>query len=186
MAKQFGELSDAHREFIARQHVFFTASSTPESRVNISPRETLSLRVLGPKQVAFRDLTGSGCETAAHCLADGRLTIMFCAFEGQPLIMRLYGRGTTHRVGTTSFDKLLQDHFGAEAPLGTRQIVLLDIDLVQTSCGYGVPLFDYVGERPNLARWAEHKGEAGLVAYRAEKNVESLDGLPTGFAAEPA
>ena len=182
MAKQFPEISPALHAFIERQHIFFTASATADSRVNVSPRSTEALRVLGPNQVAYLDLTGSGNETAAHLLADGRLTIMFCAFEGAPMILRLYGRGTLLLRGTEGYAAQLAASFDDAEPIGARQIVVLDINLVQTSCGYAVPMFDYAEERDTLNRWAEKQGEVGLIAYRQQKNVRSMDGLPTGMA----
>lgn len=181
MAKQFAEIGPAHRDFIARQRIFFTASAAPGSRINLSPKDGASLRVLGPNLAAYLDCTGSGNETSAHMLADGRLTIMVCAFEGPPMILRLYGRGRVVHRGTAEYAGLLEAEFGGAEPAGARQIVMLDVDLVQTSCGYGVPLFDYEGERPSLTRWAEAKGEEGLVTYRREKNAVSIDGLPTGL-----
>jgi Pyridoxamine 5'-phosphate oxidase len=179
LAKQFPSLEPAHQEFIKRQRVFFTGTAAPEGRVNVSPKGLDALRVIDAATVAYLDLTGSGNEAAAHLLADGRMTVMFCAFEGPPLILRLYGRGRSHRRGTSGYADLLP-RFGAE-PLGARQIVVLEIDLVQTSCGYGVPRLDYRGERPGLQRWAEGKGESGLEEYRREHNARSIDGLPTGF-----
>lgn len=179
MAKQFDRIDDHHRAFIARQKIFFTASAAEGCRVNISPRETGCLRILGDHAVAYRDLTGSGSETAAHMLADGRLTIMFCAFDGPPSILRLYGTGRVVYPGSAEFDEILAGAFAGEAPLGTRQIVVLAVDLVQTSCGYGVPLFAYEGERASIRNWAEGKGEAGLAAYRRDNNRFSMDGLPT-------
>ena len=183
MAKRFPHITDAHRDFIARQFIFFTASAAEGTRVNLSPKPTNAFRVIGDNAVAYLDRTGSGNETAAHLLADGRLTIMFCSFEGAPLILRLYGQGRVLHRGTDEYAALLGDAFGEE-PVGARQIVLLDVDLVQTSCGFGVPLFDYHGERHNLDRWAEAKGEEGLAAYRLEKNARSMDGLPTGLFSE--
>lgn len=182
MAKQFPQIEDSHREFIERQKIFFVASAAPTGRVNVSPKGMDALRVLGPNRVAYLDLTGSGNETSAHVEAcdDHRLTIMFCAFEGAPVIMRLYGRGTIHRRGTKEYEALLP-HFTATP--GARQIVRLDIDMLQTSCGYAVPFFDYREDRPNLVRWAENKGEDGLEQYRREKNSMSLDGFPTGWPA---
>jgi hypothetical protein len=180
VAKQFPSIEPAHRAFIERQRVFFVGSAAPGARVNLSPKGLDALRVLGPERVAYLDLTGSGNETAAHLRADGRLTIMFCAFEGPPLILRLYGRGRAHRRGSAGYAGLLPA-FGGEEPLGARQIVALEVDLVQTSCGYGVPLFAYRGERPSLDRWAEAKGEAGLEEYRRENNARSIDGLSTGL-----
>jgi hypothetical protein len=130
--------------------------------------------------VVYLDRTGSGNETAAHLRADGRLTIMFCAFEGAPLILRLYGRGRVLRRGRSEYQSLLTEAFAGAEPLGARQMVQLEIDLVQTSCGFGVPLFDYQAERPTLDRWTEAKGD-GIDAYRREKNRFSIDGLPTGL-----
>ena len=164
--------------------MFFTGSAAPGARVNISPRGTEALRVLTPNAVAYLDQTGSGNETAAHLRADGRLTLMFCAFEGPPMILRLYGRGRVLPRGGAEYARLLAAEFGGAEPPGARQIVALDVDLVQTSCGFGVPLFEYGGERASLTRWAEAKGEAWLEAYRREKNARSMDGLPTGFLDE--
>jgi hypothetical protein len=184
MGKQFPAMTPAHRDFIARQRIFFTASATATSRVNVSPRPTDALRVLDERTVAFLDLTGSGSETSAHLRADGRITLMFCALDEPPSILRLYGRGTSLPRGSEDYAALLASMYGNPEPLGARQIVRIDIDLVQTSCGYGVPLFEYVGERDTLHRWAEQKGDAGLEEYRRQKNARSLDGLPTGLAEE--
>jgi hypothetical protein len=181
VAKRFPEIGDTHKAFILRQHIFFVASAAPGTHVNVSPRSMDSFRLLGPKAVAYLDRTGSGNETAAHLRNGGRMTIMLTAFDGPPMIMRLFGAGTPHRRDSAEFKHLLAAHFGDTAPLGTRQIVTLDIDVVQTSCGFGVPLFDYRAERPTLDRWAENKGEAGLIAYQRENNRVSLDGLPTGL-----
>lgn len=184
MAKQFAHIEEAHRNFIERQHIFFTASAAEGTRVNISPRPTEALRLLDANTAIYLDRTGSGNETAAHLLADGRLTIMFCSFDGPPVILRLYGRGRAIRRHGPEYLCLLEGHYGGDEPSGARQIIRLDIDLVQTSCGYGVPLFDYRAERPNLDRWAEAKGQDGLEAYWREKNLTSMDGLPTGLLSE--
>ena len=184
MAKQFASMTPAHRDFIARQRIFFTASATSTSRVNVSPRPTDALRVLDERTVAYLDLTGSGNETAAHLRIDGRITLMFCALDEPPSILRLYGRGTSLARNTSDYAVLLASAFDNQEPLGARQIVRIDIDLVQTSCGYGVPLFEYIGERSTLQRWAQQKGDAGLEEYRRQKNVRSLDGLPTGLPEE--
>jgi hypothetical protein len=185
MAKRFSALEPEHRDFIARQRVFFTASAAAGSRINLSPRDAASLRVLSPGAVAYLDRTGSGNETAAHLIADGRLTIMLCAFEGPPMILRLYGRGERLPRRGTAYAILLAEAFGGHEPLGARQIVRLAVDLVQTSCGFGVPLFDYAAERSSLDRWSAAKGEAELEAYRREKNSLSMDGLPTSLADAP-
>jgi predicted pyridoxine 5'-phosphate oxidase superfamily flavin-nucleotide-binding protein len=181
VAKLFQSIEPAHREFIEKQHIFFNASAAPDGRVNVSPRDAASLRVLDEHTVVYLDRTGSGNETAAHVRINGRLTLMFCAFEGAPMILRLYGNARMLHRGTLEYLTLLASAFDNAEPPGARQMVMLDIDLVQTSCGYGVPLFDYAGERPTLTRWAEAKGEAGLDAYRRLKNTQSIDGLPTGL-----
>ena len=181
MAKQYAQIDLVHREFIEAQHIFFTASATADSRVNVSPKGLNALRILDEKTVAYLDLTGSGSETAAHMRADGRLTLMFCAFDGRPQILRLYGKGRTVPRGSNEYARLLEAVFANTEQPGARQIVILDVDLVTTSCGYGVPRFEYAGERPTLIGWAANKGEEGLEAYRREKNARSIDGLPTGF-----
>lgn len=186
MGRQFKMMELAHREFILKQKVFFNASAAAEWRVNVSPRDVKSLRILDDNTVAYLDLTGSGNETAAHLRVNNRLTLMFCAFEGPPTILRLYGSGCILRRDSADYDALLASQFGNEEPAGARQIIVLTIDLVQTSCGFNVPLFDYVGERDTLVRWAESKGPQGLEDYWREKNTRSLDGLPTGILEEDA
>lgn len=181
MAKRFAQIESPHRDFIGRHHVFFTGSAAPGGRVNISPKGLEAFRVIDPNRVAYLDHTGSSSETSAHLKVSSRLTIMFCAFSGPPLILRLYGHGRSVFLGTPEFQILLDAHFGGRAPAGARQIVVQEVDLVQTSCGFGVPLFDYVEERESLTRWAASKGSQGLEAYRLEKNSWSLDGLATGF-----
>jgi hypothetical protein len=180
VAKQFAALDEKLSRFIAAQHIFFTASAAAGTRVNVSPRSTRALRILGPRAAAYLDLTGSGNETAAHLKADGRLTLMFCSFTEQPMILRLYGQGTVFPRGSEHYRALLDSAFGSAEPAGARQIVQLDVDLVQTSCGYAVPFFDYVDERSTLNDWAERRrGE--MASYWREKNVVSMDGLPTGI-----
>ena len=184
MAKQFPHLEPAHRDFLLRQKMFFVASAAADGRINLSPKGLGGLRVLDEATVAYLDLTGSGAETAAHLLADGRLTLMACAFEGPPLIVRLYGRGRSLRRGGADYAALLASAFDGEEPPGARQIVVLEVDLVQTSCGFGVPVYQYQEERPSLIRWAESHGEAGLEDYRRQKNARSLDGISTGLIEE--
>lgn len=181
MAKQFPAIDEPIRRFIDRQHIFFTASAAAGTRVNVSPRSKRAFRVLGPNSACYLDLTGSGNETAAHLLADGRLTIMFCAFDGPPKILRLYGQAVSHRHDSQRFKSLMVEHFDGETPVGARQIVEQTIEIVQTSCGYAVPEFDYVGERTVLDDWAQSKGRDGIEAYWREKNAVSMDGLPTGL-----
>jgi hypothetical protein len=181
MSKFFEKIEPALREFIERQHMFFTASATADSRINLSPKGSDSLRVLGPSQVAYLDQTGSGNEAAAHLRADGRLTIMFCAFEGSPMILRLYGHGTPLPRGADEYERILATAFDGHEPPGARQIVVLDVESVQTSCGYSVPLYDYKEDRLTLQNWASRKGENGIRDYWREKNTASIDGLPTGM-----
>ena len=181
MGKQFERIEPAHREFIERQHIFFNASAAATGRVNLSPRDVAALRILDANTVIYVDRTGSGNETAAHLLADGRLTLMFCAFEGSPIILRLYGRGRIIPRPGVEYSALLSSHFADVEPPGARQMVWLDVDLVQTSCGMNVPFFDFSGDRDQLTRWAEVKGEEALDQYRRQKNTNSIDGLPTGM-----
>lgn len=182
MAQRFERIEEKQRDFILQQHIFFTGSAAAGTRVNISPRSTDALRIINANCVAYLDRTGSGNETAAHLKADGRLTLMFCALEGAPNILRLYGRGSVLHRQSDAYGQMLAASFDGHAPLGARQIVKLDIDLVQTSCGFGVPLFDYRAERDTLDRWAEAKGADGIEAYWREKNEASIDGLPTGIS----
>jgi len=184
MAKKYSAIDDSHRTFIARQHMFFVASATGDSHVNLSPRSMESFRLISDTEVAYLDRTGSGNETAAHIKAGGRVTIMFCAFEGAPLILRLYGHGVVHHRNSETFVALLDGHFDAVAPLGTRQIVSLKVEMVQTSCGFGVPLFSFEGERDAMDKWHDKKGHEGIETWWREHNVLSLDGLPTGLLEE--
>ncbi len=183
MAKFFEALNPEQIEFIGRQKIFFVATAPHAGRVNVSPKGMDSLRVLGPKTVAYLDLTGSSAETAAHIRENGRLTLMCCAFDGEPLILRLYGQGEVVRPELPAWAEL-KSRF--PDLLGARQIILLHIDSVQTSCGFAVPYFDFAGERSLLLDWAEKKGAAGLRDYRQQKNRLSIDGLPTGLGDEQA
>ena len=184
MARQFQALESAHIAFIQRQKIFFNASAAAGGRVNVSPRDVKSLRILDANTVFYLDLTGSGNETAAHLRANGRLTLMFCAFEGPPLILRLYGRGRVIRRNEPEYDVLLERHYAGHETLGARQMILLAIDMVQTSCGYNVPLFEYIDERDTLLRWTEAKGPEGLEQYWRQKNQHSIDGYATGLVEE--
>ena len=181
MGELFAAIGDDHRAFIARQRMFFAASAAPGARINISPREAAAFAVVDERTIVFLDRTGSGAETAAHLKADGRLTVMFCAFDGPPKILRLYGRGEVLRRGGPDYAAVLASAFAGKAPVGARQIVRLHVDSVQTSCGYGVPIYDYRGPRPSLDNWSNEQGEDGLADYRRSKNAVSIDGLPTGL-----
>jgi hypothetical protein len=180
MAQQFARIEPHHRSFIAAQKIFFVASAAPTGRVNVSPKGMASLAVLSDNDVAYLDCTGSGSETRAHLIAceDRRLTLMFCAFDGDPVILRLYGQGQSHLRGSGEYTALIS-HF-EEMP-GARQIIRLAVDLVQTSCGMAVPLFDYRAERQNLVRHWTRQGLENLRKYWLKKNMRSLDGLPTQF-----
>jgi hypothetical protein len=176
MGKRYDSLSDKHIEFIARQQIFFVGTATADSRVNISPKGMDSLRVLGPNRVVWLNVTGSGNETAAHVQLNPRMTIMFCAFEGEPLILRLYGKARAIHHNDAEWPEMISLF---PALPGARQVFDVAIDLVQSSCGFGVPFFDYAGEREQLNEWAVKKGEDGIHQYWADRNAVSLDGLPT-------
>ncbi len=178
MAKQFESLRPKLEDFIKNQKIFFVATAMKEGRINLSPKGMDSLRVLDPNKVVWLNLTGSGNETAAHLLESSRMTIMFCAFEGKPLILRLYGRATAFHERDEAFKKY-QPLFPEK--LGTRQIIEMNIDLVQTSCGYGVPFMEYQEERTLLDAWSAKKGREGIRDYWQDKNTVSLDGHPTGI-----
>ncbi len=183
MGKRFDELSERHVQFIAEQKIFFVGTATADGRVNVSPKGMDSLRVLGANRVAWLNVTGSGNESAAHVQKNPRMTLMFCAFDGQPLILRLYGTAKVIHPR----DPAWRDLFPLFNPLpGARQVFDLAVDLVQTSCGFGVPYFDYLGEREDLTQWAIKKGEAGLKQYWEEKNQISIDGIPTHILAKDA
>jgi len=176
MAQQSNELSEKQMRFISEQKLFFVGTATADSRVNISPKGMDSLRVLNPNRVAWLNTTGSGNETSAHIQQAPRMTILFCAFEQAPLILRLYG---TAKV-VHQYDPEWTELFSLFKPLpGARQIFDVSVDLVQTSCGMAVPNFSYVGERELLSDWAEKQGEQGLRDYWAKKNQVSIDGIPT-------
>jgi hypothetical protein len=178
MGKLFPTLLPEHEAFIRKQRIFFVGSAplSAEGHVNMSPKGHDVLRIFSPSEVAYLDLTGSGNETSAHLKENGRITFMFIAMEGSPIILRLYGVGRVVLPGTSEWDKIVK-HF--EILPGTRQIVYVKINSVKTSCGYSVPFFSYSGERDTLQQWAIKKGEQGLVEYRHEKNSVSMDGIVT-------
>jgi hypothetical protein len=180
MAKFFDSIFEQHNEFIRKQKMFFVGSAllSRNSHVNLSPKGIDSFRVLTDNQVAYMDIVGSGNETSAHLLENGRITFMFCAFEGPPNILRLYGNGRTVLPGDVEWEQLAV-HFDLQ--LSTRQIIVADIHKVQTSCGFSVPLYEYIGERDHADKWANSKGADGLEAYKKEKNRVSIDGLPTAL-----
>jgi len=178
MGKRFSELSEKHRAIIERQKIFFVATAASKGRVNLSPKGLDSLRVLGPRRIVWLNLTGSGNETSAHLAENPRITLMVCAFEGAPMILRAYGQGSAIHPRDPDWKELIA--LFPDSP-GARQVVEIEVDLVQTSCGFAVPYFDFVGDRPTLVEWAEKKGPEGIARYWEEKNRVSLDGLPTGI-----
>jgi len=178
MADFFDSLREEHRKFIEEQHVFFVATAPREGRLSLSPKGMDTLRVVDDRTVAYLDMSGSGAETAAHLRENSRITLMLCSFGKKPLILRLYGRGRVILPGESDWDQFLA-HF---TPIhGQRQIIVLEIESLQTSCGFGVPVFEFVAERDTLRKWMEKKDEEGLREYREEKNKTSIDGLPTGL-----
>lgn len=180
MGKFFNQLEDHHQTFIEKQRLFFVATAPLQSdgHVNCSPKGSDCFRVLSATRVVYMDMIGSGNETSAHLLENKRITFMFCAFDGPPNILRLYGNGYTVLPGNAEWDALAA-HFTLQ--LNTRQFIVADIHLVQTSCGFSVPLYEYVGERDHAQKWAEKKGVEGLELYKQAKNLVSIDGLPTAL-----
>jgi len=178
MGKKYFEISDKLKQFIENQKIYFVGTATADSRVNISPKGMDSLRILDKNRVVWLNVTGSGNETSTHIQENDRMTIMFSAFEGNPMILRLYGKAKVVHKNDPEWDKL----FPLFTPIpGARQIFDLKVDLVQTSCGMAVPFFDYAKERNQLKDWAEKKGEEGIKEYWQQKNQESLDGKPTNI-----
>ena len=178
MAERFEKLEDKHMAFIREQPMYFVGTAGTDGFVNVSPKGMDSFRIIDETTVTWLNLTGSGNETAAHVLENGRMTVMFCSYDKQPLILRLYGHATTIHPRDPRWEEL--------SPLfpaypGARQIFLLDLQLVQTSCGYAVPYFKHEGARPTLTRWAESRGEQGIKDYWLEKNQRSLNDKDTGI-----
>ena len=176
MGQQYTEIQDKHVTFIGEQKIYFVGTATADSKINLSPKGHDSLRILGPNRVVWLNVTGSGNETSAHVQADGRMTIMFAAFEGKPITLRLYGQASVIHQSDPEWRTLL-DLFPATP--GTRQIFDLTIELVQQSCGMSVPFYDYRGDRQLLNDWAKKKGDTGIKEYWGAKNQTSLDGVAT-------
>ena len=182
MSKLYDAIDEELARFIAAQHVFFVATAPldPAGHVNLSPKGLESFRVIEPHTVAYLDLTGSGIETVAHLRENSRVVIMFCAFEGPPKILRLHGRGAVVEPGDSRFRELLK--LFPRLP-GARSIIVVTLERIADSCGYGVPVYRYEREREQLVDWSRRKGESRLVEYRTENNRASIDGLP-GLKAE--
>ena len=174
MGKTYATIDDSVRKFIEAQPVFFvgTAPLDSDGHVNVSPKGLDTLRILGPRTIAYLDLTGSGIETVSHLKENGRIVLMFCAFQGPPKIFRLHGRGRVVEPEQPEFPGLAANFPEHE---GTRSIILVDVLRISDSCGYGVPLLQYQGERNQLSAWAGKLGAEGLKAYRQEKNHQSID-----------
>lgn len=177
MGRTYDQLTPELMAWIERQRVFFVATAplAADGLINCSPKGLDTLRILGPRAVAYLDLTGSGIETVAHVRENGRLTMMFCAFEGPPRILRLQGRGsvlTPQDAGFVDLRALFPD-----LP-GIRSIIRLDVRRIADSCGFGVPQYKFAGDRDQLAKWTTGKGDAALAEYRNAKNATSIDGLP--------
>ena len=179
MAQQYDSINNRHRDFIAQQKIFFVATAMAEGKINLSPKGMDTFKLVDANTVRWLNLTGSGNETAAHLLANGRITIMFCAFEGSPMILRLYGQARSIHSRDDEWSSLIRQF--PDLP-GARQIIDIKIDLVQTSCGMGVPLYQYESDRDLLNQWAEKKQPEGIQDYWLEKNQYSLDGKPTGIS----
>ncbi len=174
MGRVHDDISGELAEWIGRQRLFFVGSAplSGSGSVNLSPKGYDTFRIVDPRTVAYLDLTGSGAETIAHVRENGRITFMWCAFEGPPRIVRIHGRGTVVPVDDPAFAGVFPDTPGA------RSIIVAAAERVSDSCGYAVPHMAYQGERSRLVEWAEQKSDDGLEAYRREKNSVSIDGLP--------
>jgi Pyridoxamine 5'-phosphate oxidase len=178
MSEWFKTITPELKDFISQQKVFFVATAPKEGRINLSPKGMDTFRVIGGNRVAYLDLTGSGNETAAHLLDDGRITIMFCSFDKTARIIRLYGRGCVIHPRDAKWEAYLA-MFPAEP--GVRQIMEIDVDSAMTSCGYAVPRLDSLAERDTLRKYWQSRGDGAAEKYQRDKNLESIDGLPTGI-----
>lgn len=176
MGKIYTELSESLCNFITQQKLFFVGTARSTGSVSVSPKGMDTFRIINSKQIVWLNLTGSGNETAAHLLENDRMTIMFCAFEGKPLILRLYGKAKIYHKEDTIYIKhstLFPNYLGA------RQIIVLNIDKVQTSCGFGVPFMNFKGERTQLEKWSKNKGKEKIKQYWKDRNSKSIDGFET-------
>ena len=176
MSKFYTKITSRLQKFIEVQKIFFVATAPNNGRINLSPKGMDSFRVINENRVLWLNVTGSGNETAAHLLENDRITIMFCAFEGAPNILRLYGKGKEIKEGDASWNDLIT--LFPETP-GTRQIFDISIASAQTSCGMSIPFYEYKGERNELNNWAAEQGKEGITQYWKDKNQTSIDGLPT-------
>lgn len=177
MGKVHAEIDERWADWIGKQKMFFVATAplSDEGLINLSPKGLDTFRILGPTEVAYLDLTGSGVETIAHLRENGRITLQFCAFEGPPMIFRIQGKGTAIMPDDPEFEDLI-GLFPSYA--GVRSIIRVQATRIAESCGFAVPRYTYEGNRDQLLKWAEHKGDTGIRSYQQENNVQSLDGLP--------
>lgn len=175
MGRTYDRITPELATWIGEQKLFFVATAPADGHVNVSPKGYDTFRILDEHRVAYLDLTGSGAETVAHVRQNGRVTFLFCGFDRKPQLVRLYGRGEAHAVGSPGYDAL---RAGFPDRPGARAVIEVTVDRVSSSCGFSVPLYTYEGDRPMLDEWAERKGEPGIVEYWAEKNTVSIDGLP--------
>lgn len=176
MAQRYPEISDELKQFIEQQHLFFVATAAADGRVNLSPKGMDSLKVINSNKVIWLNVTGSGNETAAHLDENSRMTLMFCSFEGSPLILRLFGEARTIYQKDSDWSDYYEQ---LEKLPGARQIFEVTVDLVQTSCGAGVPLYEYVDDREALNNWNANKSDVAMKDYWREKNQFSIDNKPT-------
>ena len=176
MARRYDEMTPEHIRFIEQQKLFFVGTAANDGTINVSPKGWDSLRVLSPHRIAWLNITGSGNDTAAHLKQNNRMTLMFCAFDGNPKILRLYGKAEAAHPRDKNWDALAALF---EPHVSARQYVDFSVELAQTSCGFGVPFYDFVGERDNMDKWLAAKGPENIEDYWREKNQISLDGLPT-------
>jgi hypothetical protein len=178
MGKRLDQLTPELQTFIQKQKIYFVATAMSTGTVNLSPKGMDSFRVLSPTRVMWLNVTGSGNETAAHLLENNRITVMFCAFEGKPLILRLYGIAKVYHQRDTEWNEYISLFPQLE---GARQLIDIQVQIIQTSCGMAVPFMSYDSEREELTQWAERKGPEGIHAYWKQKNVTSFDGAETGI-----
>ncbi|MAZ88605.1 MAG: pyridoxamine 5'-phosphate oxidase [Cellvibrionaceae bacterium] len=178
MAEQFPSIEKTHQDFIERQQMFFVATAASEGRVNLSPKGMDSFRVLGSNRIAWLNLTGSGNETAAHLRDNNRMTVMFCSFDKQPLILRLYGKAKAFHENDEGWDERAS---WFPASTGARQVYEMEVDLVQNSCGFAVPRYAFEEQRPTLKKWADNQSRDQMKGYWDKKNRTSIDGFPTGI-----
>ncbi len=177
MGKILAEIDRDLQSWIQKQKIFFVASAplSCDGHINCSPKGADSFRIINPTIVAYQDLTGSGIETISHIKENGRILIMFCAFEGAPQIVRVHGKGTVLFNKSDGYEEIAKPF---NFNVGERAIIKIDVERISTSCGYSVPLFSYIGQRDTLDKWSEKKGHDGLIDYRKQKNQFSIDGLP--------